>query len=114
MKTSFTSKQREILARKMGYDGPMQGFDDFLNSSPALMMKYNAVTDKYAQRMAKGGSVTGYAVGGVVSYEEWLKTAPKTQRRAFGGTRALTEQELRDNYEKYRQNPTGASTYLYD
>lgn len=70
MDTSFTSKQREILARKLGYDGPMQGFDDFLQSSPALMMKYNAVTDKYAKRMAKGGSVTGYAEGGLTMTTE--------------------------------------------
>ena len=58
MNTSFTTKQREIVARKLGYDGPMQGFDEFLQSSPALMMKYNAVTDKYAKRMAQGGAVT--------------------------------------------------------
>jgi hypothetical protein len=63
MNTSFTSKQREVLARKLGYEGPMQGFDQYLQSSPALMMRYNAVTDKYAKRMAKGG-VVGYADGG--------------------------------------------------
>ena len=102
MKTSFTSKQREILARKMGYDGPMQGFDDFLNSSPALMMKYNAVTDKYAQRMAKGGSVTSYAAGGVVSYEEWLKTAPTTKRALGGRQVPISEADLKKNYEAYR------------
>ena len=65
MNTSFTSKQREVLARKLGYEGPMQGFDQYLQSSPALMMRYNAVTDKYAKRMAKGG-VVGYADGGLV------------------------------------------------
>jgi hypothetical protein len=66
MNTSFTSKQREVLARKLGYEGPMQGFDQYLQSSPALMMRYNAVTDKYAKRMAKGG-VVGYADGGAHS-----------------------------------------------
>lgn len=54
---NFTSKQREVVARKLGYDGPMQGFDDFLKSSPALMMKYNAVSDKYTKKMAQGGAV---------------------------------------------------------
>jgi hypothetical protein len=64
---NFTEKQREIVARKLGYDGPMQGFDDFLNSSPALGMKYAAITDKFATRMAKGGVVAKkYQVGGVV------------------------------------------------
>lgn len=69
MNTSFTSKQREVLARKLGYEGPMQGFDEFLQSSPALMMRYNAVTDKYAKRMAKGG-VVGYAEGGLTMSTE--------------------------------------------
>jgi hypothetical protein len=57
MAENFTAKQREIVARKLGYDGPMQGFDDFLNSSPALGMKYATITDKFATRMAKGGMV---------------------------------------------------------
>lgn len=67
MKQQFTSKQREVIARKLGYDGPMQSFDEFLNSSPALQAKYNAVTDKYVQRMAKGGMVKKYQVGGAVT-----------------------------------------------
>jgi hypothetical protein len=70
---NFTEKQREIVARKLGYDGPMQGFDDFLNSSPALGMKYAAITDKFATRMANGGMAKkkhSYAVGGSVSNED--------------------------------------------
>jgi hypothetical protein len=66
MKQEFTSKQREIIARRLGYDGPMQSFDEFLNSSPSLQAKYNAVSDKYVQRMAAGGMVKKYQVGGVV------------------------------------------------
>ena len=66
MAENFTAKQKEIVARKLGYDGPMQGFDDFLNSSPALGMKYATITDKFATRMAKGGLVKNYQVGGVV------------------------------------------------
>ena len=69
MKKEFTSGQKEIIARKLGYEGPMQGFEAFLASSPALSAKYNMVTDKYVQRMAKGGltsqrKVKKYAVGG--------------------------------------------------
>lgn len=33
----------------------MQGFDEFVASSPALSAKYNMVTQKYVERMAKGG-----------------------------------------------------------
>ena len=71
MAESFTSKQKEIVARKMGYDGPMQGFDDFLASSPSDALKYSSITSKFVERMAKGGVVTKYADGGVV-------TAPST------------------------------------
>ena len=67
MKTEFTSKQKEVIARKLGYEGPMQGFDEFLNSSPALQAKYNSVTDKYVQRMAKGGMVKKYQAGGLAT-----------------------------------------------
>jgi hypothetical protein len=63
----FTAKQREVIARKMGYEGPMQGFDTFLQSSPSLSTKYNMISDKYTQRMAKGGLVKKYQVGGAVT-----------------------------------------------
>jgi DNA-binding transcriptional regulator YiaG len=58
----------------------MQGFDDFIKSSPALEMKYATIGDKFATRMAKGGMVKktqSYAVGGSVSAAEinnWLQS----------------------------------------
>jgi hypothetical protein len=72
MAENFTAKQREIVARKLGYDGPMQGFNNFINSSPALGMKYAAISDKFATRMAKGGVVAKaprrkFAAGGAVT-----------------------------------------------
>lgn len=68
MDKSFTSKQKEIVARKMGYDGPMQGFDDFLASSPSDAQKYSAITSKFVERMAKGGVVQPKKmfVGGII------------------------------------------------
>jgi hypothetical protein len=72
----FTSQQKEIVARKLGYDGPMQGFDEFIASSPSLGLKYAAITGKFAERMAKGGLVKmkprGYANGGTVYTDEEL------------------------------------------
>lgn len=53
----FTSKQKEIVARKMGYDGPMQMFDEFLSASPSDAQRYSSITSKFAERMAKGGMV---------------------------------------------------------
>ena len=73
MAESFTSKQKEIVARKMGYDGPMQMFDEFLSASPSDAQKYSAITSKFAERMAKGGVVVAkapvneYYVGGDVA-----------------------------------------------
>ena len=62
---TFTEKQREIVARKMGYEGPMNMFDKYLQSTPADAQKYGLITEKF---MAKGGMVraTNYAVGGDV------------------------------------------------
>ena len=105
MNTSFTSKQREVLARKLGYDGPMQGFDEFLQSSPALMMKYNAVSDKFAQRMAKGG-VVKYQEGGAVG------TTRQVRERPFGRWLTVDDAtgDIRDSsgnfYGNYKATPS--------
>jgi len=65
MDKSFTAKQKEIVARKMGYDGPMQMFDEFLAASASDSQRYSAITSKFAERMAKGGMVKKYFVGGM-------------------------------------------------
>jgi hypothetical protein len=51
---SFTEKQREIVARKMGFEGPMDMFDSYLKSSPADARKYGLITETF---LAKGGMV---------------------------------------------------------
>lgn len=60
---SFTSKQKEIVARKMGYEGPMNMFDEYLKSTPSDAQKYGTVVEKF---MARGGVVRKYADGGSV------------------------------------------------
>jgi hypothetical protein len=64
MDKTFTEKQREIVARKMGYDGPMDMFDTYLRSTPADEAKYVTIGKKF---MARGGMVKSYAEGGVVA-----------------------------------------------
>lgn len=64
---NMTAKQKEVIARKLGYDGPMQGFDEFLKSDPALSRKYGLVLDKY---MARGGMAKKYALGGDATASE--------------------------------------------
>lgn len=61
---TFTEKQREVVARKMGYEGPMQMFDEYLNSSPSEARKYAMIGTKF---MARGGMVRKYAEGGTVT-----------------------------------------------
>jgi hypothetical protein len=58
----FTDKQKEILARKLGYDGPMTEFEKFVKSDPALERKYSIVTNKLLMR--KGGAVQKFQAGG--------------------------------------------------
>ena len=65
MKEDFTATQKEVVARKMGYNGPMHMFDEFLMSTPAEAKKYSLITSKLSEGMAKGG-VVGYAKGGQV------------------------------------------------
>jgi hypothetical protein len=63
MDKNFTEKQREIVARKMGYEGPMSMFETYLKSSPAEEQKYVTIGKKF---MARGGVVKKFAVGGTV------------------------------------------------
>ncbi len=78
---TFTEKQREIVARRMGYDGPMQMFDEYLNSSPSEARKYAMIGTKF---MNRGGMVRKYAEGGVTlpaNYQE-ARTAFQKQQEA--------------------------------
>jgi len=60
-KKIFTEKQREIIARKLGYDGPMSEFDKFVRSDPAMEQKVRQLAVKI---MARGGVVQKFASGG--------------------------------------------------
>ena len=63
-KKIFTDKQQEIVARKLGYQGPMSEFEKFVQSDPAMQHKLNLLTSKF---MARGGVVRKYVEGGVAS-----------------------------------------------
>ena len=87
MAENFTAKQKEIVARKMGYDGPMQMFDEYLASTPSDAQRYAAITSKFAERMARGGmvfksKVRKFVEGGTVTPAETsLIDLYKTQLR---------------------------------
>jgi hypothetical protein len=69
MAKKFNKQQREILARKLGYDGPMNMFDQFVKSDPAMERKYNTVVEKF---MARGGVVKKYQEGGAVPVQNQM------------------------------------------
>ena len=137
MAENFTAKQKEIVARKLGYDGPMQGFDDFISSSPSLEMKYATLSDKFAKRMAKGGVVKKFAAGGSVSaaqIQAEIAAGPQTQdaldailvkyspaelfaalpqygdEEAYGRARAEAERREFIAWQSAQPDPTGQGT----
>lgn len=103
MAESFTSKQKEIVARKMGYDGPMQMFDEFLSASPSDAQKYSAITSKFVERMAKGGMVKKYAAGGAVTGASNYLTANPDVAQAFreNSNGMTADQFSQTHYQKF-------------
>ena len=94
----FTSQQKEVVARKLGYDGPMQGFDEFIASSPSLEAKYAAITGKFSQRMANGGLVKmkprGFPAGGYVTTDS---VAPPSAGLAWSLANGISQEQYDAN-----------------
>lgn len=90
MKDNFTEQQREIIARKMGFEGPMQNFDEFLMSSPATATKYAAVATKLgdkAQAFAKGGVVATKPASAIL--QEYITATGGDAKVVMGAMTAL-------------------------
>ena len=75
----------------------MQGFDEFISSSPALEAKYAAISGKFVERMANGGDVknrqhfvTGGGVTNQVVADWWSK--PENQAKSDVEIRAVMDQ----------------------
>ena len=96
--SKFTDKQRAVVAKKMGYEGPMQGFDEFLRSKPELQARYSAVTDEYVKRFNSGGLVKQrkhMAVGGFMPPPD-----DGSERMAITASAPIEEQPV-----QYLNNP---------
>ena len=93
MKDNFTEQQREIVARKMGFDGPMQNFSDFLMSSPATATQYSAVAAKLGQK------AQGFAAGGAVDtsmtptkiFEDFISSTGEDPKIILASMKALMQ-----------------------
>jgi hypothetical protein len=83
MQKTFTEKQREVVARRMGYEGPMQMFDEYLNSSPSEARKFALIGDKF---MARGGMAKKFAEGGAVDDTVTTTSQPIPQAQSAGQT----------------------------
>jgi hypothetical protein len=63
----FTQDQTEVLARKMGFKGPMDQFSNFLKSNPANSQKFHAYESKAKEMVNSASEKRGFATGGVVT-----------------------------------------------
>ena len=63
---AFKPSGMEKIARSMGYQGNMQGFQNFLAQDPMRQQKMNDYTNK-AMQMARGGIVKRLEFGNVFS-----------------------------------------------
>ena len=62
---AFKPSGMEKIARSMGYQGDMGGFQDYLATNPAQQQQMDMYTNK-ATQMAKGGMVKKMQTGGAV------------------------------------------------
>ena len=63
---AFKPSGMEKIARSMGYQGDMQGFQSYLSTNPAQQQQMDMYTNK-AMQMAKGGMVKKFANGGTTT-----------------------------------------------
>ena len=72
--SGFTGQQMELIARKMGFDGPMEKFNEFLAASPDKAAKLSRLTTK-ARDIVEGLPPKQMATGGVVTSINKTKTS---------------------------------------
>lgn len=53
----FSDTQMKRIAGKLGYDGPVEKFGEFLQSNPAMAMKYSGLVEKAKMKFQQGGMV---------------------------------------------------------
>ena len=97
---AFKPSGMEKIARSMGYQGDMQGFQDYLSTNPAQQQQMDMYTNK-AMQMAKGGMVKKFADGGTVpttgvvgSTGTPIATIPTKEDGTAGGITDFTVQQM--------------------
>jgi len=100
----FTDQQKEVLARRMGFNGPMDQFGKFLQSSPAYQEKFLSYENK-ARQMVEGTAsqspkpTAAFAEGGIVT--EPNKTVANLPDRVDKWEGSKTTDKMITTPEKY-------------
>jgi len=76
--TGFNPGQKEAIAKQMGYAGPMEGFDQFLASSPENTEQWQA----YEERAKKAVGENEFATGGLIT-----NNGKSSEKFGIGGTK---------------------------
>jgi len=106
----FTPEQKEILARKMGFTGPMAGFGQFLQSSPANSSRFLQYENK-AKQMVEGTALQkpkplpAFAAGGTTT----ITDVATIQENAQNSEGSQTTADMIANPEAY-STPTEVVT----
>jgi hypothetical protein len=115
---AFKPSGMEKIARSMGYQGDMQGFQDYLATNPAQQQQMDMYTNK-AMQMAKGGVVKKFQTGGTVAttgVTGVTGTPIATQPQASGTGPGVTDFSVQQMYSP--GVPVGGETVpvgtLYD
>jgi len=104
---AFKPSGMEKIARSMGYQGNMQGFQDFLAQDPMKQQKMNDYTNK-AMQMAKGGVVKKMQTGGVAT----TSTDPTATVTDFSVAQTLDPKLPEGGVTKTVMTPSDASQEL--
>lgn len=83
----FTQGQMQVIAKSMGFDGPMHKFNEFLAASPGKAATLSRLTTKAREVVEKGGA--GYADGGAVP--TWGNETTQTPTTTAPETTTTTE-----------------------
>jgi len=98
---AFKPSGMEKIARSMGYQGNMQGFQDYLANNPAQQQQMDLYTNK-ATQMAKGGMARKkFAVGGTTTNPSGTQAATPTvtqPTQAPAGTPGIAQFSVEQMY----------------
>lgn len=108
---NFTPQQTEVLARKMGYTGSMEGFPTFLTDNPDKGEIFEGYKNQARNRLAKkvsfaAGGFTGVGSAGTVTGTTGTTTTPPADASTFSeqvrdSDIYATSQDMMDNPEGY-------------